>query len=435
MAELTFYPDTNAAGVDGHARQSESLSWANLIVADGNGHDDTAVLWQVCISTDGATLWDYLSRPIIVIDVSDLPVCTITGVVFSAYGTAKLDDCSISPSLNVYSSNPASPTELANGDYVHTRFGTTAYCDTPITYNAFNIGDPGTINNWVFNATGIAAVQAAADANTVVKLGVRDVVYDVGETLPTHPGSTQNTYMQCHSVDKGEGYKPKLVVTYTADILVTPGTLALSLTTYAPTIAISDHKVVTPSTLALTLTTYAPTVSTPRLVTPSTLALTLTTFTAQTWWPAPTLFGIREVSYGLTTAVIECNIVSTGDNYIYRHGVCWKIIPFVVHSLQESLSLQVPTTSDSKTEEGAGETGEFTSEMTRLDQNTPYYVRGYARNSSTTGYSKAIIIHTGMTNTGFPASYDKRYKIARGEARRGVEHPWEIYDIPEPPYG
>jgi len=59
-------------------------------------------------------------------------------------------------------------------------------------------------------------------------------------------------------------------------LAVIPGTLALTLTTYAPTIAI-DYRAV-PPTLALVLTTYASTVLTPRLVTPSTLALTLTTY-------------------------------------------------------------------------------------------------------------------------------------------------------------
>lgn len=61
-------------------------------------------------------------------------------------------------------------------------------------------------------------------------------------------------------------------------IVVTPPTLALTLTAFAPTVIITDDKVVTPPTLALVLTTYAPTILTPRLVTPSTLALLLTAY-------------------------------------------------------------------------------------------------------------------------------------------------------------
>lgn len=61
------------------------------------------------------------------------------------------------------------------------------------------------------------------------------------------------------------------------DFKVTPSTLTLALTFYIPTIDITQHVKVTPTTLALSLTKYAPTVLTPRLATPTTLALTLTT--------------------------------------------------------------------------------------------------------------------------------------------------------------
>ncbi len=67
-------------------------------------------------------------------------------------------------------------------------------------------------------------------------------------------------------------------VTITANQLVTPSTLALTLTTYVPTVTASDHQTVTPTTLALTLTTYAPSVIIRTIVTPSTLALILTTY-------------------------------------------------------------------------------------------------------------------------------------------------------------
>ena len=83
-------------------------------------------------------------------------------------------------------------------------------------------------------------------------------------------------------------------------VLVTVGVIALTLSTFAPTVTVSDHKTVIPSTAAVILTpfvpsvtigvtitpsvatlstsTFAPTVSTPRLVTPSIVSLTITTF-------------------------------------------------------------------------------------------------------------------------------------------------------------
>ncbi|MGD9889876.1 MAG: hypothetical protein AB7U18_01105 [Dehalococcoidia bacterium] len=66
-------------------------------------------------------------------------------------------------------------------------------------------------------------------------------------------------------------------VTYTpVGIEATPGTAALVLTAYAPTIQLP--KLVTPSTKALTLTAYAPDIVTPRTVTPGVLALLLTPY-------------------------------------------------------------------------------------------------------------------------------------------------------------
>ena len=71
-------------------------------------------------------------------------------------------------------------------------------------------------------------------------------------------------------------FAPSVIV----GIVVVPGILALTLTTYAPTILISDNQTVTPGTLALILTMYAPTVivSSGVIVTPGTLALILTMF-------------------------------------------------------------------------------------------------------------------------------------------------------------
>ena len=49
-----------------------------------------------------------------------------------------------------------------------------------------------------------------------------------------------------------------VVIDYTASITVTPGTLALALTFYAPTVTVSSNITITPGTLALALTFYAP---------------------------------------------------------------------------------------------------------------------------------------------------------------------------------
>jgi hypothetical protein len=50
-------------------------------------------------------------------------------------------------------------------------------------------------------------------------------------------------------------------VTGGAGLTVTPGTAALTLTAFAPSVTASDNVTVTPGTLALTLTAFAPVVT------------------------------------------------------------------------------------------------------------------------------------------------------------------------------
>ncbi len=69
-------------------------------------------------------------------------------------------------------------------------------------------------------------------------------------------------------------------------------------------------------------------------------------------------------------------IVSTGGATITSKGICWATIPN-------------PTTSNSKTNDGAG-VGTFTSSMANLLPGTTYYVRAYAVNSTGTGYGPQI---------------------------------------------
>lgn len=68
--------------------------------------------------------------------------------------------------------------------------------------------------------------------------------------------------------------------TASANIEVTPGAASLTLTTFAPVVLVSDHKVVTPGVAALTLTTFAPAVLIGQNVVPDTASLTITTFAA-----------------------------------------------------------------------------------------------------------------------------------------------------------
>lgn len=331
-ATLTVYPDTNAAGVDGHARSDVFAggSWDNVHDDPGDwGDDDADTLLASYLGSD-ATGWQYMYRAIAVIDVSDAPASAVaTATTLSLYGESKTDGLSITPDLNVYLSAPANPTAVVAGDY--NSLGASAYCDTAITYAGFNTGTPGTSNDFVFNADpGLLAVQAAMDGDTVLELGLRNANYDAADNPPGH-GATQSSKLECFTTEKGTGYKPKLVVTYYIldPQLVTPSTLALTLTTYAPSIAIdlevvpttlaleltgyaptvtaTAHQLVTPTTLALSLTEYAPTVLTPRLVTPTTLALTLTPYI-----PGVYVYVFKE----LTQTLLDAQQASTRDQLV-----------------------------------------------------------------------------------------------------------------------
>jgi len=220
-ASATYYPDTNAAGVDGYVADGDNpntTTWATLIAEPGDGavdnNADSGIIFSFVSWSTPANRWYGLYRGIAVIDVSDLPTHTIvSAATLSIYGWVKLDDLSCAPTSNIYSAAPASPTGLVAGDF--DSLGSAAYCDTPITYANWNIGTPGTSNDFAFNADpGIVAVQAAATGNTVLKLGFRNANYDVAEAEPNYI-SNKVSYQQGFGSEKGAGYKPKLVITYT----------------------------------------------------------------------------------------------------------------------------------------------------------------------------------------------------------------------------
>jgi uncharacterized protein (TIGR02145 family) len=86
--------------------------------------------------------------------------------------------------------------------------------------------------------------------------------------------------------------------------------------------------------------------------------------------PAVTTDTVADIAQ--TTATCGGNVTSDGGEPVTVRGICWSTIPN-------------PTTTDSHTTDGSG-TGPFTSYLTELTINTPYYVRAYATNSVGTAY-------------------------------------------------
>ena len=84
------------------------------------------------------------------------------------------------------------------------------------------------------------------------------------------------------------------------------------------------------------------------------------------------------------SAVAGGDITADGGAEVTLKGVCWS-------------ASQEPTIEGEHTENGAG-TGEFTAELSGLEQNTTYYVRAYATNSEGTAYGEEVSFTTLQEN-------------------------------------
>ena len=85
-----------------------------------------------------------------------------------------------------------------------------------------------------------------------------------------------------------------------------------------------------------------------------------------------------------TTAVAGGDVTADGGAEVTAKGVCWS-------------ASQEPTIEGEHTENGAG-TGEFTAELSGLEQNTTYYVRAYATNKEGTAYGEEVSFTTLQEN-------------------------------------
>lgn len=97
---------------------------------------------------------------------------------------------------------------------------------------------------------------------------------------------------------------------------------------------------------------------------------------------APTVTTQAVTSILTTTATGNGTITVLGNPNPAQHGVCWS-------------PSENPTTSNSKTEQGAASsTGTFTASLTGLSPNTTYHVRAYATNSVGTVYGADVSFTT-----------------------------------------
>lgn len=86
--------------------------------------------------------------------------------------------------------------------------------------------------------------------------------------------------------------------------------------------------------------------------------------------PVVTTNDVYNITY--TTAEVGGTIVSNGNSTILRSGFCWGKNP-------------MPTLSDTFTQDG-GQSGNFRTNMTNLEEGVDYYVRAYSTNNVGTAY-------------------------------------------------
>lgn len=207
-----FYPDAHpeSTTVDGFVAHETVGSWAEVQGGDGDYHIDTGTGLEVTIrASSQRNKWYMLRRSIILFDISSLGAIEVRKATISLYGNDKNDTLGISPTINIFESNPASNTDLVNADY-------TTLGDTPlaaaISYSAFSTTS---YNDFTLNAASRALIQVASKGDGIVKLGVREASYDAPNNAPgwhdlTNPIAT----FEFWSADKGGDYRPKLTLEY-----------------------------------------------------------------------------------------------------------------------------------------------------------------------------------------------------------------------------
>ncbi len=206
--EDTFYP-----ALDGFAGHSEpGLTWAQIVNAAGNTHDDDDQFSQM------VDIWNYdcpnnfrfNTRGILIFDTTSIPaVDTIVGATLRLYLIYQLDNLVCAPDICVYSANPANNNVLVNADY--RACGNVPWA-TALPYAS-----------WVLNGfNDLVFVQAGLDGITkegLTKLSVRNANYDVAEELD--PGNhkpncvaSKDSYFYAYMVEKGNPFRPELVVSH-----------------------------------------------------------------------------------------------------------------------------------------------------------------------------------------------------------------------------
>ena len=215
FSTLTAYPDADpeTTTVDGFTVGGDgtNTTWATVRSATGNAFSDASQFMVLAgwLTGTASNTYQNIYRYICLFDTSSLTSsASISSAILSVFGRGKEDGGSNANVIfNVYSSNPASNTGLANGDF--STLGSTSYA-TDVTYASFD-GTNTVYTDFTLNSTGIAAVSKTS----ISKFGVREKTYDVGNVAPTWVNGNFTRALIFGAEETSGSKDPKLVVTYT----------------------------------------------------------------------------------------------------------------------------------------------------------------------------------------------------------------------------
>lgn len=207
---ITVYPDnhpetTSVDGIVGY-RYDPGIPWDEIHNAEGNyAVDDVTPMNIYAIHAsypfEG---WKGIIRSIFLFDTSIIPPgATILNAKVEHYGVNKFIFALPGLSVAIFSSNPASNTQLIPADY---QTLATTPLSNEISYDDFN---PAGWNTFTLNAAGLAAITPGG----ITKLGAREANYDAPNIAPPWQGLAQN-YCDIKYAEDPDEIKPKLTITY-----------------------------------------------------------------------------------------------------------------------------------------------------------------------------------------------------------------------------
>jgi len=205
---VKFYSDSDpeVTTVDGFVnRQGYQTTWADLRNGAGTYHmDKWETLWAFFWASSAANKWTLLRRSIMLFNLASIPPGSlIISARLALWKVNAMDELGAAPTFCIVDSTPASNIDLVNADYQQLGL-------TPLSaaYSYTTLPIPG----WHYiplNAIGLTRIIPG----TIVKLGLRDVKYDIGNVIPPWI-SAKRSYVEFNSGDNAYPPRSYLEVTY-----------------------------------------------------------------------------------------------------------------------------------------------------------------------------------------------------------------------------